>query len=98
MNQGEICLCGSRIYVHRKVYDQIKQRFVEEVSKLKIGDPLNDQTKVGAIVSKPHFDKILGYIDRGQARRCYHSHRWTCSYCEWFGKWLGILLQLFLKV
>jgi aminomuconate-semialdehyde/2-hydroxymuconate-6-semialdehyde dehydrogenase len=63
MNQGEICLCGSRIYVHRKVYDQIKQRFVEEVSKLKIGDPLNDQTKVGAIVSKPHFDKILGYID-----------------------------------
>ena len=63
MNQGEICLCGSRIYVHQKIYNQFKERFVAEVNKLVVGNPLEDSTKVGAIVSKPHFDKILGFID-----------------------------------
>lgn len=63
MNQGEICLCGSRIYVHRKIYDEFKQHFVTEVNKLIIGNPLEDNTKVGAIVSKPHFEKILSYIE-----------------------------------
>ena len=61
-NQGEICLCGSRIYIERSIYEQFKTAFVAQVASLKIGDPLQDDTKVGAIVSKLHFDKVLSYI------------------------------------
>ena len=62
-NQGEICLCGSRIFVERPIYENFKADFVERVSKLKIGDPLDAGTDVGAIVSRPHFDKIMSYIE-----------------------------------
>lgn len=62
-NQGEICLCGSRIFVERPIYEQFKGDFISRVSALKIGDPLDADTDVGAIVSKPHFDKIMSYID-----------------------------------
>ncbi|MBK8550456.1 MAG: aldehyde dehydrogenase [Ignavibacteria bacterium] len=62
-NQGEICLCGSRIFVERKIYEKFKNDFVERVKKLKVGDPLKDDTDLGAIVSKQHFEKILYYID-----------------------------------
>jgi aminomuconate-semialdehyde/2-hydroxymuconate-6-semialdehyde dehydrogenase len=58
-NQGEICLCGSRIYIERSIYEQFKAAFVAQVASLKIGDPLQDDTKVGAIVSKLHFDKVI---------------------------------------
>ena len=62
-NQGEICLCGSRIFVERPLYDQFKADFIARVAELKVGDPLEADTDVGAIVSKPHFDKIMSYID-----------------------------------
>jgi aminomuconate-semialdehyde/2-hydroxymuconate-6-semialdehyde dehydrogenase len=61
-NQGEICLCGSRIYIEASIYDKFKTAFVEEVKKLKVGDPLLPQTKVGAIASQLHYEKILSYI------------------------------------
>ena len=63
MNQGEICLCGSRVFVQRAVYDQVKSALVEAVKAMKVGDPLHAETRVGAIVSKPHFEKVLGYIE-----------------------------------
>jgi len=62
-NQGEICLCGSRIFVERPIYDRFKNDFVADVSRLKIGDPLEKDTDVGAIVSKQHFDKIMSYVE-----------------------------------
>ena len=62
-NQGQICLCGSRIFVERPLYENFCGDFVERVSKLKIGDPLDESTNVGAIVSKPHMEKILSYIE-----------------------------------
>lgn len=62
-NQGEICLCGSRIFVERPLYERFKSDFVERVSALKVGDPNDPATDVGAIVSKQHFEKILSYID-----------------------------------
>lgn len=62
-NQGEICLCGSRIFVESPLYERFKEDFVASVSALKVGDPLECETDVGAIVSKPHFDKIMSYID-----------------------------------
>jgi aminomuconate-semialdehyde/2-hydroxymuconate-6-semialdehyde dehydrogenase len=64
LNQGEICLCGSRIYVERSIYEKFKTAFVEKVKKeLIVGDPLLPQTKTGAIVSHMHFEKVLGYIE-----------------------------------
>ncbi|MCB9251937.1 MAG: aldehyde dehydrogenase [Flavobacteriales bacterium] len=62
-NQGEICLCGSRIFVERSLYEDFKQKFVEQIKKLKVGPALDPDTKVGAIVSKMHFEKILSYIE-----------------------------------
>ncbi|MEO8648723.1 MAG: aldehyde dehydrogenase, partial [Acidobacteriota bacterium] len=62
-NQGEICLCGSRIFVERPLYEQLKQDLVARVSALKVGDPHDPETDVGAIVSEQHFDKILSYIE-----------------------------------
>lgn len=62
-NQGQICLCGSRIFVERPLYEKFKADFVARVSQLAIGDPLENGTDIGAIVSRPHFDKILSYID-----------------------------------
>lgn len=66
-NQGEICLCGSRIFVERPLYDRFRADFVSRVAALKVGDPLDADTDVGAIVSLQHFDKILSYIDLARA-------------------------------
>lgn len=62
-NQGQICLCGSRIFVERKLYERFKNDFVEKTKALLVGDPLDDKTKVGAIVSKQHQEKIMSYIE-----------------------------------
>jgi len=61
-NQGQICLCGSRILVERPIYEKFKLAFVEKVKALTVGDP-NDEVNLGAIVSKNHFEKILSYIE-----------------------------------
>jgi aminomuconate-semialdehyde/2-hydroxymuconate-6-semialdehyde dehydrogenase len=62
-NQGEICLCGSRILVEASVYDKFRAEFIERVKNLKVGDPLEEDSKQGAIVSKVHFDKIMRCLD-----------------------------------
>lgn len=61
-NQGQICLCGSRIYIEQSIYEKFKKDFVARTSQLIIGDPLKPDTKVGAIVSDLHFKKILSYL------------------------------------
>ena len=62
-NQGEICLCGSRIIIEESVYDKFKKDFVERTKQLTVGDPLDENSKQGAIVSKVHFEKILRCIE-----------------------------------
>jgi len=62
-NQGEICLCGSRIFVEKSIYEKFKHDFVERTKNLKIGNPKSPETNIGAIVSKQHFEKILSYIE-----------------------------------
>lgn len=62
-NQGQICLCGSRILIEESIYDQFKTEFVEEVKKLKVGDPLEETTKQGAVVSQQHFEKVMRCIE-----------------------------------
>ncbi|RMF56884.1 MAG: aldehyde dehydrogenase [Calditrichaeota bacterium] len=61
-NQGEICLCGSRIYIERNMYEKFKTDFVERTQQLKVGDPLEEGSDLGAVVSKQHLEKILSYI------------------------------------
>ncbi|HRG58139.1 MAG TPA: aldehyde dehydrogenase [Bacteroidia bacterium] len=61
-NQGQICLCGSRIFIERSIYEKFKTAFVAKVAKMQVGNPLDENTKMGAIVSKMHFEKVLSYI------------------------------------
>lgn len=62
-NQGQICLCGSRILIESSVYEKFKKEFVERVKKLSVGDPLNESSRQGAVVSKVHFDKVMHCIE-----------------------------------
>ena len=62
-NQGQICLCGSRIYVEQPIYEKFKKDFVEITKQQKVGDPMKADTKVGAVVSKVHYEKILSYFE-----------------------------------
>lgn len=61
-NQGEICLCGSRIFIERSLYDRFRSDFVARTRALKVGDPLTEDTSVGAINSRQHMEKILSCI------------------------------------
>ena len=62
-NQGQICLCGSRIYVEKSIYDRFVKDFVDRVKSLKVGDPQDEDTDIGAIVSKVQWEKDLYYIN-----------------------------------
>lgn len=61
-NQGEICLCGSRMFVARAIYDEFVARFVDATKKLRIGDPRDASTDVGALISDAHLQKVTGYL------------------------------------
>lgn len=63
LNQGQICLCGSRIFVEKSIYDKFRDALVRETKKLKIGNPLLEDTDQGALVSEEHMNKVLSYID-----------------------------------
>jgi len=62
-NQGQICLCGSRIIVEKSIYEKFKKDFVARTKELKVGHPSDENVNLGAVVSKAHYDKILSYID-----------------------------------
>lgn len=61
-NQGQICLCGSRIYIQRGIYEKFKAAFLERVNGLTVADPLTNESRMGAVVSKEHMEKVLSYI------------------------------------
>ena len=63
INQGEVCLCGSRIYVERSAYDEFIEKFVARTKELVVGDPFDPKTKVGALVGKDHYERVLSYIE-----------------------------------
>lgn len=65
-NQGQICLCGSRILVEESIYEEFKRQFVERVKALTVGDPLEEHSKQGALVSQQHFDKVMSAIQRAK--------------------------------
>jgi aminomuconate-semialdehyde/2-hydroxymuconate-6-semialdehyde dehydrogenase len=65
-NQGQICLCGSRILVEESIYERFKQEFVSLVSQMHVGDPLQESSKQGAVVSQLHFDKVMRCIEKAK--------------------------------
>jgi aminomuconate-semialdehyde/2-hydroxymuconate-6-semialdehyde dehydrogenase len=62
-NQGQICLCGSRLYVQSGIYEKFKAALIEKVSRIVPGNPLEDKTKMGALVSEPHLNKVLSFVE-----------------------------------
>jgi aminomuconate-semialdehyde/2-hydroxymuconate-6-semialdehyde dehydrogenase len=61
-NQGQICLCGSRIFIEKPIYEKFKNALVEKLKTHTVGDPFNKETKMGALVSEDHLNKVLGYV------------------------------------
>ena len=68
-NQGQICLCGSRIYIEKSLYPRFKKDFIERVKNLKVGNPGDPANNLGAVVSKAHFEKVLGCIELAREER-----------------------------
>ena len=66
-NQGQICLCGSRLFVQKEIYNDFKDAFVSRVSKLIVGDPKDNTSNLGAVVSKEHMEKVLGKIEEAKS-------------------------------
>ena len=65
--QGEICTNGTRVYVHAKVYDQFLKKASLRSKKIKLGDPMNPDTQMGALISLKHLNKVMSYIDKAKA-------------------------------
>jgi len=65
--QGEVCSNGTRVFVHESIREAFLARLVEKTAALKIGDPMDPATQVGALISKDHSEKVLGYIEKGRA-------------------------------
>jgi aminomuconate-semialdehyde/2-hydroxymuconate-6-semialdehyde dehydrogenase len=65
-NQGEICLCGSRLLVQRSIYDTFRERYLAKVNALRVGDPQDASSDLGALVSREHFDKVMGCIEQAR--------------------------------
>lgn len=63
LNQGEICLCGSRIFVEESIYERFKTDLVSKIKELSIGDPNEPKTFIGALISENHLNKVMSYID-----------------------------------
>ncbi len=66
LNQGEICLCGSRILVEEPIYDKFVKEFVAKVRELRVGDPQEKRNFLGALVSKEHLAKVKSYVELAQ--------------------------------
>ncbi len=62
-NQGQICLCGSRIFIERPIYEKFKEAFVAKISKTNVSFPDDPKAQMGAVVSKPHMEKVLSYVE-----------------------------------
>ena len=65
-NQGQVCLCGSRVFVEKSIYKKFVDQFIAQASKLKQGDPLDEETEQGAIVNKAQLEKVKFYVDLAQ--------------------------------
>lgn len=73
-NQGQICLCGSRIFVEASMYEQFKTDFVKKVKQLKVGLPSKKDSDLGALVSEDHLEKVLSYVEKAKQEKMNILH------------------------
>ncbi len=66
-NQGEVCCAGSRLFLQDSVYDHFMDKLVGQAGKMKVGDPMDPTTQIGALISEDHLNKVLRYINVGKA-------------------------------
>jgi betaine-aldehyde dehydrogenase len=66
-SSGQVCSNGTRVFVHRSIKQAFLERLIKRVGAMRIGDPMNPETQVGALISEQHMHKVLSYIDRGRA-------------------------------
>lgn len=69
LNQGEICLCGSRVFIQEQVYDEFVKEFVKKTSELKVGNPFDEGTFCGPLVSREHFEKVKACIEQAKGEK-----------------------------
>src|SRR5699024_8858519 len=62
-NSGQVCLAGSRLYVHRKIYDDFLRRFTRAAEAMKVGDPKHESTEIGPLASQTHYKKVRNFFD-----------------------------------
>lgn len=63
INQGQVCLCGSRIYVERPAYEAFLEKFVAKTKELKVGKPFEESSNLGSLVSQEHYERVLSYVE-----------------------------------
>jgi len=63
LNQGQICLCGSRVLVEDSIYDEFRDRFIDAVEAMRVGDPSDEATDLGALISRQHLEKVQSYVE-----------------------------------
>ena len=63
LNQGQVCLCGSRILIEDSIYDEFRDRFIDAVEAMRVGDPSDEATDLGALISGPHLEKVQSYVE-----------------------------------
>lgn len=63
INQGQVCLCGSRIYVERPAYEEFLEKFVAKTKELKVGKPFEEASNLGSLVSQEHYERVLSYVE-----------------------------------
>ena len=66
-NQGQICLATPRVFIHEKVYGKFKELFVQKAKEIKVGNPLNYTTRMGSLIGREHWEKVMGYVCRVEA-------------------------------
>ena len=79
-NQGQCCCAGSRLFVEEKCYDEFVEKSVARAKKRKVGDPFDPKTEQGPQVDQAQFDKVMGYIDSGQATK---ARSWCAAASAW---------------
>jgi betaine-aldehyde dehydrogenase len=87
--QGEVCSNGTRVFVERGLHDAFVDRLVARTERMVVGDPLDPAAQVGALISEPHLERMLGYVAAGReagARLLTGGERVTVPGCEggWF--------------
>ena len=69
---GQVCSNGTRVFVHASIHDEFVDRLAERTRAIRVGDPFDPQTQMGPLVSREHFDKVMGYMEQAKASGARH--------------------------